>query len=229
MKQFILFAGGMALIYLLASVAFGDEAVITAKLKATTLHIAVGSGSIVEGPSGQKYLLTNQHVCNVGSWLGFMRGNYEDGGLIQGKITRGSWKVDLCATRVPKETLGLKIAERLSHKEQLYTRGYPYGVLSQTTGQYLGKSEWDYTYGISEVGECPPVSHPLRDGLGHIYGCRVHYVDNVTNMYSRPGSSGSPVVNISGDLVGVMSSWDAETDTGGMVPLEEIQEFMKGL
>ncbi len=204
-----------------------DEAMI--KLRQSTVHIAIGSGFIVEGPSGAHYLATNGHVCNAGSWLGVMRANYEGGQLVEGKITKTSMAADLCVTKVSKSLSALKVAKTLEPNQQVYTRGYPYGVLSETSGEYIGIQSWDYTYPIDEVGECFKGSRRVLNGQGRVAGCAVKYTDNVTNMYSRPGSSGSPVVDASGDLVGVMSSWIGEQDAGGMVTLQAIKEFMRGL
>lgn len=206
-----------------------SQADAVSKLRETTVHIAIGSGSIVEGPSGRVYMLSNWHVCNSGSWAGKMRANFEGGELVEGKIVKKDAISDLCATRILKKRPALRVATTLVPRQQLYTRGYPYGVLSETTGQYTGKNTWTYTYPIDVVGECPPGSRKLRDGMGHIVGCNIDYLDNLTNMYSRPGSSGSPVVDINGDLVGVISSWDEKHDAGGMVPIEALQEFMKDL
>lgn len=213
---------------LFISIAFAEEPAFT-KLRETTVHIAIGSGSIVEGKSGSHYLLTNWHVCNAGSWKGNMQASYEKGELVQGKITKLNPLFDLCAIKLNKQPKSLKLAKTLAPGQKLYTRGYPFGVLSESSGQFVGIGRWEYAYDIEEVGECFKGSVKLYNGHGRVSACSVTYTDNMTNIYSRPGSSGSPVVDASGDLVGVMSSWDANDDRGGMVQLENVQEFFKGL
>ncbi len=199
------------------------------KLKDTTLHIAIGSASIIEAPSGKHYMLTNWHVCNSGSWLGVMRGNAEGGKLYQGKITKVDPRYDLCAVRLQGPSPALRVAKSLKPGQEIYTRGYPLGVLSEATGRFLNTETWEYSFPIEEVGECFKGSTPRRGAKGTVEECSIRYEDNMTNAYSRPGSSGSPVVDASGELVGVMSSWYAGKDLGGMVKLEAVQDFFRDL
>lgn len=199
------------------------------RLSQSAVHISNGSGFIVRAPSGAKYLISNWHVCSSATVHKRLHANYQDGTSVEGPVVKLDPHVDLCAARVSKFHLGLTPAPKLDPKEQVYTRGYPYGILSQTTGQYLGVSEWGYTYSIEEVGECFKGSIKAYDHADRLSGCHITYRVNLTNLYSRPGSSGSPVVNGAGDLVGVMSSWDSVKDEGGMVPLDQIKEFLGDL
>ncbi len=224
----LVFGAFLSLFCLFTSTAKGDEAAF-AKLKEATVHIAIGSGSIVVGASGNEYLLTNWHVCNAGSWKGKMRANYEDGTLIEAPLVKLDALSDLCASKVTPTHAALKVASSLRMGQHIYTRGYPYGVLSFTEGSFIGANKWDYFYAIEEVGECPTGSRKERAPDGRLAGCVITYFDNVTNMYSRPGSSGSPVVDAKGELIGVMSSWDGNRDAGGMVTLEAVKRFMQGL
>lgn len=199
------------------------------KLKETTVHVIVGSASIVEAPSGRHYMLTCGHVCNAAAWNGIMRANYDDGKLLYGRLVKLDMKMDLCVSEVERGLPALKVSHELKIGQTIYTRGYPQNILSENKGKYVGHQSWDYIYPIEEVGECFKGSDKVRNGNGNIQGCHIVYNDNVTTLYSRPGSSGSPVVNSEGELVGVVSSWLAEKDEAGIVRLEDIQEFLKGL
>lgn len=210
-------------------VAHADSNTAFTKLRASTVHIAIGSGFIVEGKSGKHYLLTNWHVCNSGQWLGKMAASFESGKVVRGPIVKSDPLVDLCASRVMDDTPALKVAKVLRKGQMIYTRGYPFQVLSESAGQLTDKTTWEFTFDISEVGRCFKGSTEVINGMGNVTGCEVHYTDNITNLYSRPGSSGSPVVDDNGDIVGVMSSWDSRHDAGGMVTLEAVTEFLKSL
>lgn len=224
-----LFALSISLFYALITGAIGAEPPAMEKLRASAVHIAIGTGFIVQASSGKRYLMTNEHVCLHGNWRGYLEANYEGGRLVVGKMVKHNIVSDLCASAVTNDYVGLKIAPALQRNEQVYTRGYPYSVLSETTGRFLGEITWQSDFAIEDIGECPTGARKHRNGHGNIDACVVTFHSNVTNMYARPGSSGSPVVNSQGELIGVMSSWDSDHDAGGMVRLEDIKEFMKGL
>lgn len=206
-----------------------SDGIAVTRLREATLHVSMGTAALVQAPSGKSYILTNWHVCNAASWANKLRANSENGELFEGFIIKADMVKDLCAIRVYTARHALSLGSSIHVGDSVYTRGYPLGVLSETSGKVMGRTEWDFDYPIEDVGECKQGSAPIRDGRGNVAYCRVHYVDNVTDMYSRPGSSGSPVVNTQGELVGVMSSWDSSKDAGGMVKLEHIQAFFKDL
>lgn len=202
----------------------------SAKLKEATAHLMNGSGFVIKAPSGKTYLTTNGHVCLQGSWQGNLEGSLESGRVLRGKIVKRSMVADLCAAYLGERDLApLSLAPDLKPRQQVYTRGYPFGVLSQSAGQYVGIMKWSYMFPIEQIGECTKPFKKEYGGTETVVGCVLNYTDNLTNLYARPGSSGSPVVNEQGDLVGVMSSWDSGRDAGGMVRLEDVKEFFKGL
>jgi S1-C subfamily serine protease len=199
------------------------------KLRQTTVHLSAGSGFILRSDTENNYLITNWHVCNAVSWYNKVFASFEGGKLIGGDITKRDPISDLCAIKVSPGLSSLRLASTLKPGQVLYTRGYPLGVLSESSGIFKSRQTWSYTYPIDEVGSCFQGSKSVKNGNGLTKGCSVNYTDNLTSMYSRPGSSGSPVVNENGELVGVMSSWDGDKDLGGMVTLESVQSFIKGL
>lgn len=199
------------------------------KLSLTTVRIAIGSGSIVEGASGNNYLLTNWHVCNSGAHHGMMRANFEGGRLVEGPIVKINPVTDLCAVRIHKQPHALRIGAVLKTGSKIFTRGYPFDVLSESEGYLIGNESWSSFYPIQEVGECFKGSQVLREPSGIITGCTVISHCNMINVYVRPGSSGSPVVDSLGNIVGVVSSWATQEDQGGMVTLEDLRAFLRDL
>jgi S1-C subfamily serine protease len=200
------------------------------RLRATTVHIAAGSGSIVEGKSGRRYILTNAHVCNAVKWKGSLTAHYQDGKTITGRIAKSSWAVDLCAAEVKRDTTALKQASRLLPLQKVYTRGYPGHVLSESEGRVGFNIEWSIAFPIEAVGECPKPSEKIRDVRDILIACGFRFVSTLTTLYCRPGSSGSPVTDANGELVGVVSSMHTEgVAEAGMVRFSDLQKFLGDL
>lgn len=201
------------------------------KLKASTVHIAIGTGFVLKAKSGKLYMVTNWHVCNSGAWHNRMVGSLESGKVVEGPIVKSSPTKDLCAVALTRDlsgVVGMELAPLLERGQSIYTRGYPFGVLSESQGHYVGIKKWVTMYPIEVVGKCFEGSKEVT-GEQNIVGCAVQYESNTTEMYVRPGSSGSPVANSRGQLVGVMSSWDSAENVGGMVRLQDLRDFTSSL
>ena len=189
-----------------------------------------GSGSIVEGRSGHRFLLTNAHVCNCARVRGEVYGTFEGGELVKAKVVKQDWSADLCAARVEDSRTALKLAPRLLPLTSVHTRGYPGGRLTESNGRVGNSTDWDTTMDISELGECPAGSSKERGMNGNVVACTLHFRSTLTTLYARPGSSGSPVVNDDGELVGVLSSWHPDNFfDGGIVPYNDTRKFVDSL
>lgn len=197
-----------------------------------TVHINYGTGFILVY-KGNKYLITNWHVCNASNQFGIIQGSFQDGNSVRGPIVKQDFKSDLCAVKVLTDKRGIAIAKVAWEGDKVYTRGYPEHVLSESEGRLLYLFNWDYIYRVEEVGICPPGSHPVRATNGVVAGCKVTYRSRMSTIYSRPGSSGSAVVNEEGKLVGVVSSCEIDeekkADHAGLVDLEQVKHFLGGL
>lgn len=189
-----------------------------------------GSGSIVQGKSGKRYLLTNNHVCNCGGEEGYVYGSFEGGELVKGKIAKRSWAYDLCAARVEDSRPALKLGSQLLPFTEVNTRGYPMRRLVESHGLVGGEVQWGYQVPIEEVGECPQGSEREYALNGNLAACILPFTSTVTSLYGRPGSSGSPVVNDDGDLVGVLSSYMPGSDySAGIVRFQDVKRFLEAL
>lgn len=191
-------------------------------LRATTLRLPRGSGSVVQAKSGKRFALTNWHVC-VGSLVDKqIIVSYPDGRSMRGEVVATDPLGDLCLIRLPYQDIPALIpAESHNHRDQLYTRGYPEGVLSESEGVEKGHSPYSYTYSIEAIGECPRGARKRFDSSQRLYGCSVVYQNVLTTLYAQPGSSGSPVVNQNGRLAGVIQSYHPG-EGAGLVPLEKV-------
>jgi S1-C subfamily serine protease len=208
-----------------------DVSVAFQRLREAAIHIDIGSGSLVKAPSGKTYLLTNDHVCRFGKWKGEVLGRFPEGPSISGRIVKSDNTKDLCAVTVSPNDKALKIGSTLRSGQEVYTRGFPHGILTESEGKVGHADNWYYDYPIGEIGECPAEYKQVRDPYqGFLIACRAKYHSILTSLYGRPGSSGSAVVNSSGELVGVLSSWSpSNVYEAGMVSLEDVKEFFKDL
>lgn len=236
-KAIFKFSNTAAILLILgASIAFSAthskaSEIASSNLKDTALHLSVGSGSVVQGGSGRKYILTNFHVCHAMKWKGEIAGNFEGGRLLIGRVVKESPTSDLCAAVIREDSPALKFSSSmLLPLSKVTSRGYPMGILSESHGQVYDSIKWDYDASIEEEGECPEGTNKLYWLDGNLKACTFHFTSTLTSLYARPGSSGSPVVNEEGELVGVISSHHGDrVFEGGMVTQAQLIEFMKGL
>lgn len=217
-------------LYVLLTLSSNAADIAIDRLRATTVHISVGSGSIVEGKSGKHYILTNAHVCNYAQWKGTLTAHYPSGETVQGRIVKSSFAVDLCAAEVAKETAALKTASFVLPLATIYTRGFPGHILAESKGRILMERTWNLFFPIEELGECPSGSEKIRDVRGILAGCGLTFTSALSTLYTRPGSSGSPVVNGKGELVGVVSSLHSDSAAeAGLVRFKDVKRFLENL
>jgi hypothetical protein len=157
---------------------------------------------------------------------------FEDGSEVEGIIVSNDVSVDLCAAEINSKIPALTIT-KYDEAKNLITRGYPGGLLYEGHGYARGKIEWDYEIDIDLLGDtvCPKNSKVRFYLSGKIRSCTVHWTSILTNLYSRPGSSGSPILDDAGYLAGVMSSHDSNFNdfSGGMVPTDQVRAFLDKL
>lgn len=125
------------------------------RLRAATLHLRTGTGSLVQGPSGKTYILTNWHVCLGSKWKnGEVIGAFPDGSSVTGHIVKESSQYDLCAAEVDGAS-ALKVSRSSVIPARVHTRGYPEGTLTETSGVTKQPITWQFAFPIEELGECP--------------------------------------------------------------------------
>lgn len=226
---------GAALLLLIASVAIGRIA--HAGPAETVLNSLVNikgasSGSVVQGKSGRHYILTNWHVC----WLSSsddmtLIGDLTSGQQILGTIVLKDISADLCAARIHDDTPALVLAKDQTVRD-IMTFGYPDGVLTQSHGFIKERFQWNYEIPIELIRKCPENTSINYYHDGAIKSCTVHWTNVRTNLYSRGGSSGSPILDDSGFLVSVMTSQGGRNEgeySGGIVPPELVKAFLDRL
>ena len=194
-----------------------------------------GTGFAVKAPSGNSYILTNDHICALAKNRSIF---IKDGFFsISTKILHRSNKTDLCLLKAPISEVGIDLASNTPQLgEQVYAIGHP--ALDELTvsnkGEIISVSSVSLTeraiktpLNNTEETQCDTDNPKYR--IESIDGNEYCTIDLPsvynTSVLVKKGSSGSPLVNFYGDVVGVISGMDSYT-WGIAVTLGDIKEFL---
>lgn len=205
-------------------------------VKLTNSKGSGGTGFVTHASSGKKIILTNGHVCGLQE-DGKIRVLYRGVDYVE-KVIAVYQMNDLCAI----EAEGLKgsgfgIASSYSYGEKAYSIGHPLlEPLTIGTGELSGKVSVTIMVGINKTEkECTgPTYHleeapPMLGFFGVDNGCFRTLPCNASTLIILPGNSGSPVVNIYGNLIGVAFAANEPGTRSYVVPLEAVKDFLGGL
>ena len=175
--------------------------------------------------------MTNNHVCELkrisptGIWI-----KMPNGSLVRAKILARYAKHDLCLIEHIEgiSTLGLGSDPRLG--ETNYAIGYPQlQPKTLTSGEYVGTAEvqvvMDEARTVEEL-HCKGGVVDYSPWMGAV--CIRSYMAFFTTTPILGGSSGSPVVNSFGNLVGVAFAASAQGNNWAkLVPLYAVRDFLE--
>lgn len=189
-----------------------------------------GTGSFVTTPSGRVVILTNNHICDIA----------EDGDIYVNEKFRAHIlaqypKHDLCALSAPGINEGLNIAERSRLGQIIHVVGHPYlQPTTVTNGEIAG---YTITKIIVDDPKCEGEGFQKQDVSNTLFGALFNIqficIRSLPAQYVTanilPGNSGSPVLDDSGDVVGVAYAGIEGSASGFIVPLVFVQDFLKDL
>lgn len=198
-----------------------------------TEHDGGGTGFQVISESGNRYILTNRHICVAAREHDVLKVELEEGRFLNVRVLEVSSKTDLCLLTPVANMSGLKLAASLKAREDIAVVGHPL-LQAQTParGIVTNFQNIEIQAEAKDSEECSRRYNgdfrdvPIFFGMSEkLCMCKVDSFRTTAVIY--PGNSGSPVVNLYGNLVGVMFAGDNRMNLGYAVPLNDVKEFLK--
>ena len=178
---------------------------------------STGSGFVYKTDDEYGYLLTNHHVVDGATKITLIRSDDEE---IEGTVLGSDSYLDLAVVRVAKKDVldvaSIGTSEKSKLGDTVFTVGSPLGY------EYRGT----VTDGI--------LSGKDRMVTVSISGNSNDYVMEVlqTNAAVNPGNSGGPLLNASGEVIGIISLKLVETEVENMgfaIPIEYAMSHIESL
>jgi S1-C subfamily serine protease len=168
---------------------------------------STGTGFHFVKSDGTVIMLSNKHVCDKNQTMFATFGEYAR----EVRVVKVSDKTDLCMLE-PIFDNGIKSAAPFRDNMPAVFAGY--GASSTISSRLVHKLGFHYLPMCTE-------SEPFR-GCTNAEIMRTIAVNNL----AIGGHSGSPVIDIFGNLVGVVFAANTKIDTTFIVPIEDVLEFI---
>lgn len=196
--------------------------------------IGGGTGFGIKAPSGREYIMTNAHVCSA----------FKDedptvllpnGSMVKRKILSISDTTDLCLIEGVTGLGALELGKSVYIGETIMIVGHPLLMpLAVTEGDIIDTRIQEIGLGIIGIdvqeSECHQPKNKIVNQEFGFFGvlpvCMEEIMSYQTTAVSLPGSSGSPVVNTLGQVIGVNFAGDGMVHWGLSVPLQDIKTFL---
>ncbi len=209
-----------------------EDSIRSKVVKLTSEH-GLCSGEMIKAASGTSYILTAAH-CKELAKDGSILVTDDAGRQLPRRILGLDTKSDLMILEGMPGQEGLDIAKHASPKQHVrtFTHGRRFPTY-ETQGQLIGEASVEFILAPAETPEevaaCVAPNHieKLHTFFGDLDACIFSAPETATTAKIVPGSSGGPVVDDSGDLVGVVSAGDGDGAFGYLVRLQDIQDFVR--
>ena len=157
-----------------------------------------GTGFTIVTPSGKIRVITNAHVCGADKFL-LMEFDKKSEILVVRKVSK---EYDLCLMGT-NLNIAFKLAVLQNLGSNVVVEGFPLGLHKINTGR------------LEEYHLYQTPDKEYHASLSYSNTCDY-------------GSSGSPIVNMEGEVVGVINKIVLETKQGIGIPLIFLKDFLEG-
>lgn len=190
-----------------------------------------GTGFSLTMPSGNVFTVTNSHICYAAEDKKLLA-VHADGYKEELTVMEISDTTDLCIMSRAMHAPPLEMASYTDHYERINVIGHPkLHPMTWQEGRYVGGQFLvSIPLNIPEemcVGQKFSMQNVLIFGIFPKRLCMMTVWGQDTTLKTFGGNSGSPIVNDSGDVVGVLFAGDGETQWGLVIPLDSLREFIK--
>lgn len=206
---------------------------IRARVVSITNDHMLCSGEQVRAASGKDYILSAAHCAPI-AVEGSVTITREDGRKLQRRVIAIDRKSDLMLVEGLPDIRGLEIAKKSAPHQHVrtFTHGNRYPTY-ETEGLLIGDTLVQFPIAIIESPEdeekCeangPNKVMDINVFFGNIKVCVFSAQEMATTAKIVHGSSGGPVFNDRGQVVGVVSAGDSDGSFGFLVRLQDIQAF----
>lgn len=205
------------------------------KLVSPSNHGHGGTGFAIN-LSGKTYTLTNAHICDIAenNTLHAIVNNR----TINVTVVERSPDADLCLVSAVPNLAGLSLSPTPPYQSQdIVVLGNPYlQPKTSIQGQVTGKEKIDIIIAANVTQEqCEErggtyhnIDNPFMIAIGINSLCDKVYDTIRTTLVIYPGNSGSPIVNLDGEVVSVLFAGDGRTNWGFGVTNEDLNNFLRG-
>jgi S1-C subfamily serine protease len=190
-----------------------------------------GTGFAVKGASGDNYIMTNKHVCEV-AVNGYVLIKKDTNQPIYKKVIYKDDLHDLCLIQGDRRFSALDIGSQPRRGDLHYVVGHP-GLrqLTVAQGEYIGYADVRLLDQVKTRKECKGQLIELTPMQQFFFGmefvCVKTYRSFATTATTYPGNSGSPVVNKWGNVIGVLFAGSSEQEKDNyLVPLSEVKRVL---
>lgn len=180
---------------------------------------------------GNKYILTNAHVCELDKMVpNGLYVNLNEGRKVKAKILRAYKDHDLCLIEHVQGLNTLSLGETPSMGEMLHAVGYPsLQPKTLTSGEFVGYGNVyvaiEQAMFADELRTCRPTDI-IQSAWGSVVCIRKYY-SSLTTIPILGGSSGSPILNSYGNVVGVaFAGSPMGNNWAKVVPVDFIKKFL---
>lgn len=191
------------------------------------------TGFEVKAPSGKVYTLTNAHVCGLADAQGIVMVEEKrfSGRLIPKHVIEVYDENDLCLVEGLQGYEGLTLASGSDVGDLVWSVGYPLGEgMNISSGRIKAYGPVKIVDTDIPAEQCTG-KHMHMEKFNTLFGtlefCAIEREAAQTDVATYPGNSGSPLVNVYGNVEGIMFASNSDTNWGSAVDVSVIKTFLK--